>query len=40
MTTSNASDALSHLLSFAVKERRLLDRNPVGDISRASEYGL
>lgn len=29
--------ALSHLLSFAVKERRFLDRNPVGDISRKKE---
>jgi integrase len=29
--------ALSHLFSFAVKERRLLDRNPVGDISRKKE---
>jgi integrase len=28
---------LSHLLSFAVKERRLLDRNPVSDISRKKE---
>jgi len=28
---------LSHLLSFAVKERRLLDRNPVSDISRKRE---
>jgi integrase len=28
---------LSHLLSFAVKERRLIDRNPVGDISRKKE---
>ncbi len=29
--------ALSHALSFAVKERRLLDRNPVSDIRRKSE---
>ena len=29
--------ALSHALSFAVKERRLLDRNPVSDISRKKE---
>jgi integrase len=29
--------ALSHALSFAVKERRLIDRNPVGDISRKKE---
>lgn len=29
--------ALSHALSFAVKERRLLDRNPVADISRKKE---
>jgi integrase len=29
--------ALSHSLSFAVKERRLLDRNPVSDISRKKE---
>jgi len=29
--------ALSHLLSFTVKERRLLDRNPVSDIRRKKE---
>ena len=29
--------ALSHTFSFAVKERRLLDRNPVADISRKKE---
>ncbi len=28
---------LSHCLSFAVKERRLIDRNPVSDISRKKE---
>jgi integrase len=28
---------LSHLLPFAVKERRLIDRNPVGDIRREKE---
>jgi integrase len=28
---------LSHALSFAVKERRLLDRNPVSDIARKKE---
>ena len=28
---------LSHLFSFAVKERRLLERNPVSDISRKKE---
>jgi integrase len=28
---------LSHALSFAVKERRLIDRNPVGDIARKKE---
>lgn len=28
---------LSHVLSFAVKERRLIDRNPVADISRKKE---
>jgi integrase len=28
---------LSHVLSFAVKERRLLERNPVADISRKKE---
>ncbi|MGH3429196.1 MAG: tyrosine-type recombinase/integrase [Mycobacteriales bacterium] len=28
---------LSHTLSFAVKERRLLERNPVGDIRRKRE---
>ncbi|HYX74634.1 MAG TPA: site-specific integrase [Steroidobacteraceae bacterium] len=28
---------LSHLFSFAVKERRLIDRNPVSDISRKKE---
>ena len=28
---------LSHLFSFAVKERRLIDRNPVGDIRREKE---
>jgi integrase len=29
--------AVSHALSFAVKERRLIDRNPVSDISRKKE---
>jgi integrase len=29
--------ALSHALSFAVKERRLLERNPVSDIRRKTE---
>ncbi|HTW73836.1 MAG TPA: site-specific integrase [Steroidobacteraceae bacterium] len=29
--------ALSHVLSFAVKERRLLDRNPVADIAKKKE---
>jgi hypothetical protein len=29
--------ALSHAMSFAVKERRLIDRNPVGDIRREKE---
>lgn len=29
--------ALSHAMSFAVKERRLIDRNPVGDIPRKKE---
>jgi len=29
--------ALSHTMTFAVKERRLIDRNPVGDISRKKE---
>lgn len=29
--------ALSHALSFAVKERRLMERNPVSDIRRKSE---
>jgi hypothetical protein len=28
---------LSHLFSFAVKERRLIDRNPIGDIRRKKE---
>jgi len=28
---------LSHLLSFAIKERRLLDRNPVAEIGRKKE---
>jgi integrase len=28
---------LSHALSFAVRERRLIDRNPVGDITRKKE---
>ena len=28
---------LSHLFSFAVKERQLIDRNPVGDIRRKKE---
>lgn len=28
---------LSHLFSFAVKERRLIDRNPVSDIKRKKE---
>lgn len=28
---------LSHLLSFAGKERRIIDRNPVGDIARKKE---
>jgi integrase len=29
--------ALSHAMTFAVKERRLIDRNPVGDIRREKE---
>lgn len=29
--------SLSHALTFAVKERRLIDRNPVGDISSKKE---
>jgi integrase len=29
--------ALSHAMTFAVKERRLVDRNPVGDIRREKE---
>jgi len=28
---------LSHAMAFAVKERRLIDRNPVGDIRREKE---
>lgn len=28
---------LSHVLTFAMKERRLIDRNPVGDITRKKE---
>lgn len=28
---------LSHMLSFAIKERRLIDRNPVADIARKKE---
>jgi hypothetical protein len=28
---------LSHVVSFAAKERRLIDRNPVGDIRRKKE---
>jgi integrase len=36
-TTNRYIATLSHLCSFAVKERRLLDRNPVSDISRKKE---
>lgn len=36
-TVNRYMATLSHALSFAVKERRLLDRNPVSDISRKSE---
>lgn len=36
-TVNRYMATLSHALSFAVKERRLLDRNPVSDISRKTE---
>jgi integrase len=36
-TTNRYIATLSHACSFAVKERRLLDRNPVSDISRKKE---
>jgi integrase len=36
-TTNRYIATLSHCLSFAVKERRLLDRNPVSDIRRKPE---
>jgi integrase len=36
-TVNRYMATLSHALSFAVKERRLLDRNPVSDISRKKE---
>ena len=36
-TVNRYIGALSHLFSFAVKERRLVDRNPVSDIRRKKE---
>ena len=36
-TVNRYIGTLSHLFSFAVKERRLMDRNPVGDIRRKKE---
>ena len=36
-TVNRYMATLSHLFSFAVKERRLVDRNPVSDISRKKE---
>jgi hypothetical protein len=36
-TVNRYIGTLSHLFSFAVKERRLIDRNPVGDIRRKKE---
>ncbi len=36
-TTNRYVACLSHALSFGVKERRLIDRNPVSDISRKKE---
>ncbi len=36
-TVNRYTGTLSCLMSFAVKERRLLDRNPVSDISRKEE---
>jgi integrase len=36
-TVNRCMATLSHVLSFAVKERRLIDRNPVADISRKKE---
>jgi integrase len=36
-TVNRYMATLSHALSFAVRERRLLDRNPMGDISRKKE---
>jgi integrase len=36
-TTNRYIATLSHACSFAVRERRLLDRNPVSDISRKKE---
>jgi site-specific recombinase XerD len=36
-TVNRYIGTLSHLFTFAVKERRLMDRNPVGDIRRTKE---
>ena len=36
-TVNRYMATLSHLFSFAVKERRLIDRNPAGDIRRKKE---
>jgi integrase len=36
-TVNRFMATLSHILSFAAKERRLIDRNPVGDLSRKKE---
>jgi integrase len=36
-TCNRYIQALSHLFTFALKERRLIDRNPVSDISRKKE---
>ncbi len=36
-TVNRYIGTLSHLFTFAVKERRLMDRNPVGDIRRKKE---
>ena len=38
-TTNRYIATLSHMCSFAVKERRLFDRNPVGDIAARRNPG-
>ena len=36
-TVNRSIATLSHVFSFAVKERLVVDRNPVGDITRKNE---